>query len=211
MQAARYWLKQRTAHSTVATYLTAASFADLGALEAAFEQRALHISSAVHTLMDAARGSGRTGAEVWNVALVDASRLSRARAELTLLCSFRGKIERITDRPVREALAALCNLFALSTLLAHLGDFMEAGCLLPADVPAARARVLALFARIRPDAVALVEAWDFSDHLLDSAIGSSDGRVYERLMEAARREPLNHAPARERFEQVLRPMMRGKL
>ena len=46
---------------------------------------------------------------------------------------------------------------------------------------------------------------------LDSAIGASDGRVYERLMEAATREPLNRTPARERYERVLRPLMRGKL
>lgn len=64
---------------------------------------------------------------------------------------------------------------------------------------------------VRPDAVALVDGWDFSDHLLSSAIGSSDGRVYERLVEAAAREPLNRASPSERFEKVIGPMLQGKL
>lgn len=46
---------------------------------------------------------------------------------------------------------------------------------------------------------------------LNSTIGSSDGRVYERLMEATRDEPLNSTPVRDRYETVLSPMLRGKL
>ena len=44
---------------------------------------------------------------------------------------------------------------------------------------------------IRPIAVSLVDAFDFYDETLLSAIGSYDGQVYSRLMEAAVKPPLN--------------------
>ncbi len=46
--------------------------------------------------------------------------------------------------------------------------------------------------QIRPDAVALVDAWGLPDELLNSALGSYDGDVYNRLYTMAKeREPLN--------------------
>ena len=47
-------------------------------------------------------------------------------------------------------------------------------------------------AAVAPDAVALVDAWGFTDAQLGhSAIGAADGDVYQRLFEYAQREPLN--------------------
>ena len=43
----------------------------------------------------------------------------------------------------------------------------------------------------RPEAVALVDAFDYSDYALNSPLGCYDGNVYERLYETAQRSPLN--------------------
>ncbi|UYV83603.1 ACOX2, partial [Cordylochernes scorpioides] len=48
-----------------------------------------------------------------------------------------------------------------------------------------------LLEELRPDAVALVDAFDFHDLALNSALGSFDGRVYERLYNLALEAPLN--------------------
>ena len=50
---------------------------------------------------------------------------------------------------------------------------------------------------IRPIAVSLVDAFDFCDDTLLSAIGAYDGQVYSRLMQAAVKPPFNseNAPA----------------
>jgi hypothetical protein len=42
-----------------------------------------------------------------------------------------------------------------------------------------------LLLELRPDALALVEAWHFNDNTLKSAIGSSKGIVYEELLNIA--------------------------
>ena len=44
---------------------------------------------------------------------------------------------------------------------------------------------------IRPDAVALCDAFGLSDHHLKSTIGGYDGNVYEAIYEEAKRSPLN--------------------
>lgn len=52
-------------------------------------------------------------------------------------------------------------------------------------------RVLELLAVIRPNAVALVDAFDYKDITLGSVLGRYDGNVYENLFEWAKKSPLN--------------------
>jgi len=52
-------------------------------------------------------------------------------------------------------------------------------------------RVLQLLSLIRPNAVALVDAFDFPDELLCSVLGRYDGQVYENLYKWAANSPLN--------------------
>lgn len=44
---------------------------------------------------------------------------------------------------------------------------------------------------LRKDAVPLVDAFDFTDKSLNSALGNYDGQVYQRLYEWARKAPTN--------------------
>ena len=45
--------------------------------------------------------------------------------------------------------------------------------------------------RFRPEAVALVDAFDISDVDLNSVLGRYDGNVYENLFEMAKKSPMN--------------------
>lgn len=51
--------------------------------------------------------------------------------------------------------------------------------------------MLEMLAVLRPNAVALVDAFDFHDLVLNSALGCYDGNVYERLYEWAQKTPMN--------------------
>jgi len=57
-----------------------------------------------------------------------------------------------------------------------------------------RASMLQLLAVIRPNAVALVDAFDFPDALLCSVLGCYDGQVYDKLYNWAANSPLNSTP-----------------
>ena len=62
---------------------------------------------------------------------------------------------------------------------------------------------------MRPDAVALVDAWAIPDFVLDSAIGRSDGDAYGALLAAAKREPLNAEPVARAVRAHLLPALRA--
>ncbi|KAL3932640.1 MAG: hypothetical protein SGPRY_000622 [Prymnesium sp.] len=202
--AARYFLKQLNTFQETSPPrpLNSATLEDLPALEAAFKLRAHLITLSTQSLLKSTP---------WNEALIELARVSRAHCHHTLISCFRAAVERTPVGPHKEALSTLALLFTVGLLQENLADFLEEGLILKACAPSLRALIRSLLARVRPDAVALVEAWDFTDHLLDSAIGSSDGRIYERLLQAAKREPLNHAPVGPRHEKLLRPLMLGKL
>lgn len=56
-------------------------------------------------------------------------------------------------------------------------------------------RVLSLLAEIRPNAIGLVDSFDFTDRLLGSILGRYDGNVYENLYKWAKDSPLNKSEA----------------
>ena len=51
--------------------------------------------------------------------------------------------------------------------------------------------MLALFEDIRPNAVALVDAFDYPDMVLGSCLGRYDGQVYQALYDYAKSAPMN--------------------
>jgi acyl-CoA oxidase len=61
--------------------------------------------------------------------------------------------------------------------------------------------------QVRPDAIALVDAWHFTDYELNSALGRKDGQVYSALLQMARGSPLNATEEGPAWSAVLKPAM----
>lgn len=72
-------------------------------------------------------------------------------------------------------------------------------------------RLETVLARIRPNAVAIVDGFDFHDRVLSSALGAYDGNVYERLFQEAQKSPLNQEPVNKSFHEHLKPLMKSNL
>jgi acyl-CoA oxidase len=66
---------------------------------------------------------------------------------------------------------------------------------------------------VRKEAIGLADAWDFSDHSLNSCLGRKDGNVYEALYNRAKQDPLNQPTAdmQELFDKYLKPVIHSKL
>ena len=69
--------------------------------------------------------------------------------------------------------------------------FLKDGYFNPGQVSILNRKVLTLLEDIRPNAVALVDAFDYPDQLLQSCLGRYDGQVYEALYNYAKSSPLN--------------------
>jgi acyl-CoA oxidase len=88
-----------------------------------------------------------------------------------------------------------------------IGDFLEDGYVSAKQAQWIRSNVLSLLKAVRPNAVALVDARDFSDFRLKSALGRFDGNVYPAIMEAARRDPLNQTEPGPGYEEHLKRLI----
>jgi acyl-CoA oxidase len=91
----------------------------------------------------------------------------------------------------------------------ELGDFLEDGYVTADHSRWVRSAVLQLLDCIRTDAVSLVDARDFSDFKLKSALGRYDGDVYPAILKAALRDPLNHSDPGPGYEQHLKRLIAG--
>jgi acyl-CoA oxidase len=129
-----------------------------------------------------------------------------------LSCRFINKMQ--TDLPgagTKDILQVLCYVYALSLVSTHAGDFLGTGHLSSKQVALAKTQLRTLFAKVRPNAVALVDAFDHSDHYLGSILGRYDGNVYENLYEDTKKNPLNKQPVTEGYESYLRPVLKSTL
>ena len=61
---------------------------------------------------------------------------------------------------------------------------------------------------VRKNAVALVDARDFSDFRLKSALGRYDGNVYPHIMAAAKKDPLNAIDPGPAYEPHLKRLIK---
>ena len=62
--------------------------------------------------------------------------------------------------------------------------------------------------QIRPNAVALVDAFNYTDHFLGSTLGRYDGNVYPALYAEALKDPLNDTVVPDGYHEFIRPVLK---
>lgn len=133
----------------------------------------------------------------WTSLMLNLHRLSRAHSESLLVSNFYTAVFETTPNPplnpaTVNVMKALFRLFALFTLDASASEFLLSKALTVERLQSVTPMIQELMMQVRPHAVRLVDAWSVPDYLLESALGSYDGDVYNRLYHKAHREnPLN--------------------
>ncbi|CAL1601681.1 unnamed protein product [Knipowitschia caucasica] len=148
--------------------------------------------------------------DAWNNSAIDLVRASDAHCHYVVVKLFTEKLSEIGDTAIHSVLSTLALLYALHGITQHSGDFLQAGLLTVPQMQQISGRVKELLCTLRPNAVALVDAFDFHDKKLNSVLGRYDGNVYENLFEWARKSPLNATEVHESFHKYLKPL-RSKL
>ncbi|WVZ10937.1 hypothetical protein V8G54_015467 [Vigna mungo] len=108
-------------------------------------------------------------------------------------------------------LIVVSNVYALSLLHKHLGDFISTGCIDPKQGSLANEQLRNLYSQVRPNAVALVDAYNYTDHYLGSILGRYDGNVYPKLYEEAWKDPLNDSIVPDGFKEYIQPLLKQQL
>ncbi|XP_057511111.1 peroxisomal acyl-coenzyme A oxidase 1-like isoform X1 [Actinidia eriantha] len=105
-----------------------------------------------------------------------------AHCQLIVFSKFIEKLQQdIPGKGVKEQLEVLCYVYALYLLHKQRGDFLSTGCITPKHASLANDQLRSLYSKVRPNAIALVDSFNYTDHFLGSILGCFDGNVYPKL------------------------------
>lgn len=170
----------------------------------AFEARSARQASAVALRL--ANGSGSDADFQENTPeLVEAA---RAHCQLIVVSKFIEHVQ--TELPgggIKGQLEVLCHTYALFQIIEHAGDFLATGYMTGKQIALAKEQLKHQFDKIRPNAVALVDAFGHTDDFLGSALGRYDGDVYTHLYKGAFKESLNETVVVDGYEDYLKPLL----
>jgi acyl-CoA oxidase len=130
----------------------------------------------------------------WTKLMIQLHSLSRAYSEQIIVSNFYNSFSSTAklSSPTPDVLKTCFRLYALYTLDQFASSFTMTTAVSADSLYSLQDTILELMAELRPHAVKLVDAWSIPDWLLNSALGRSDGKVYEELFDLAhRRNPLN--------------------
>lgn len=180
-----------------------------------YEHKAIRQIILVGTKLDSeirARRAGssankQTFSEVWNWLMPDFKAMVKAHCFLMIVNNFVASVIAIQDQRVRNVMSRLCALFALYHLEQDVSTVLIDGWFTSKHVDFLSRAVKDLLFEIRKDAVPLVDAFNFSDTTLNSAIGRYDGKVYEALFDSALQNPMNQFPISPGYNEIIKPLM----
>ncbi|GJR62217.1 peroxisomal acyl-coenzyme A oxidase 1, partial [Tanacetum coccineum] len=136
---------------------------------------------------------------------------SLAHCQLIVVSKFFEKLQQeIPGKGVKQLLEVLCYIYALFLLHKHQGDFLATGYLTPKQASLANDQLRTLYSQVRPNAIALVDSFNHTDHYLSSILGRYDGNVYPKLYEAAFNDPFNDSDIADGIYQYVQPILKQK-
>lgn len=141
---------------------------DRGWQLALLEDREKHLLDGV--VQRLRRATGDQAFAVFNAAQDHVLRVAQAHVDRVVLEAFVAGIERCADPTAHALLETVCDLYALSTVEADKGWFLEHGRLTPARSKAVTAAVNELCGELRPHTRTLVDAFAIPQDWLNCAI-----------------------------------------
>ncbi|CAJ0951670.1 unnamed protein product [Ranitomeya imitator] len=149
---------------------------------------------------------GKRKEDAWNKNSVDLVQATEAHCHYVVVKLFVDKLSEVLDVAALRILSTLCLLYTLHGISRNTGDFLQAGLLAPVQLEQIQQRIKDLLVVIRPNAVALVDAFDYTDTQLGGVLGRYDGNVYENMFEWAKKSPLNKTQVHASFHKYLKPL-----
>ncbi|KAJ9556155.1 hypothetical protein OSB04_010769 [Centaurea solstitialis] len=187
---------------------TAEEWLNPGVVVEAFEARSTRMAVACGQRLAKFENPEEGFAEL-SADLVEAS---LAHCQVIVVSKFVEKLQQeIPGKGVKRLLEVLFYVYALFLLHKHQGDFLATGYLTPKQASLANDQLRILYSKVRPNAIALVDSFNHTDHLLSSILGRYDGNVYPKLYEAAFNDPFNDSDIADGIHQYVQPMLRQEL
>ncbi len=137
----------------------------------------------------------------------DLLRTSYSHCYYIILKVFNQTINEVEDQKIKAVFTRLAIMYALSNIL----DDNWSDVIANSEFRHIKKYVNKVMEELRPDCIGLVDAFDYTDQALKSAIGRYDGNVYEALLGSAKKSTLNQKDPFEGYEENLKPHLNKEL
>ncbi|XP_072176092.1 peroxisomal acyl-coenzyme A oxidase 1-like [Diadema setosum] len=169
----------------------------------AYKHRAKSVVMLAARRINEAVQKGQSQPIAWNNCHLYLVKAAAAHCHLyTVESFFDGLNSAELSPPARDALSALCYLYAIHGISQNKGDLLQDGYLTGVQIDLLERQLIDLLAVIRPIAVTLVDAFDVPDQMLSSVLGRYDGNVYENLYKWAKAAPLNRKEIPDAYKYI---------
>ncbi|XP_033727591.1 peroxisomal acyl-coenzyme A oxidase 1-like [Pecten maximus] len=176
----------------------------------AYEHRAARMIKAAAMNVQELVQQGLTQQQAWNKTTQQFVWATMAHCHAYVVKTFAMRISNSNlDDKTKKVMVAVCKLYAVHGMLENLGDFIQDGFLTGSQVDAVTRKMMYLLEEIRPNAVALVDSFDYPDKALDSCLGRYDGDVYKALYEYSKASPLNKKDVLDSYTTYIQPLQRS--
>lgn len=179
-------------------------FKDPSFLEKLFQFRAVSAIVACGDELQDRIKRGMTQDAAWNATALNLATTAKSHCLYFMLAQMNEQVEvgAKQDEKIGAALRRLAALYGCSQIM----DGQQwLGLISAEEAVFLQQATSELLDELRPDAVALVTAFDIPDRVLNSTIGRKDGNIYEALMESAKDSNLNRTPVFDGYEEMLKP------
>uniref|UniRef100_A0A914R4W1 Acyl-coenzyme A oxidase n=1 Tax=Panagrolaimus davidi TaxID=227884 RepID=A0A914R4W1_9BILA len=157
----------------------------------AFEHVARRLTFAAFDKLEQLKQRGISAENAWVQCGVDLRRAATAHTRTFIARQFSNGILEMRDLPVQAVLKDLLQLYLFYEVLECDGDLLYDGYVIGQQIEYSKNNVYEALRRLRPNAVSIVDSFDFNDRELNSVLGRRDGNVYENMLEWAKSSPLN--------------------
>ncbi|XP_071767690.1 peroxisomal acyl-coenzyme A oxidase 1 isoform X1 [Centroberyx gerrardi] len=198
--------QRRVQPQPVSARPTVVNINDLASLVEVYKLRAAKLVELAAKSIQQELQHRKSQEDAWNYSAIELVRASDAHCHYVVVKLFAAKLAEIGDTAVHSVLSTLALLYALHGIAQNSGHFLQAGLLSVPQVLQVSVRIKELLSQLRPNAVPLVDAFNYQDAMLQSVLGRYDGNVYENMFEWARRSPLNRTEVHESYHKYLKPL-----
>ena len=139
--------------------------------------------------------------------------MARAHFDYIRFLIFRTVVDRVTikDAKIRFYLELLAKIYALDTLQKRGIPAFENGFFGKGTLKNLKLAMNHCLVQLRPQILNLVESMQIPDHVHPSAIGNEYGDIYEQQLELAQTSRLNEHEVPPYFDELIKPILKGKL
>ncbi|KAJ1978322.1 fatty-acyl coenzyme A oxidase [Dimargaris verticillata] len=107
---------------------------------------------------------------------------------------------------LRPILTKLCLLYGSYSINEHAGEFLQSGFFTSQHMTLIRKGMYDLLKAIRPEAVPLVDAFNYTDYVINSPLGRYDGNIYEAYFDLVKKNNPKHNDI-PYFESIIKPLL----